>query len=369
MQKDSKFSQAENVRLSENRDSVLILDQTLLPGEVRYQELCTAKDFYDAILNLKVRGAPAIGICAAFGYYVLAYRMWKADPSLSYDMFYQKLGREKEYLNSARPTAVNLSWALNRMEQVVSAHADLPVSRITELLEQEAIQIQQEDIEMCRKISEYGLSLLKDGDGILTHCNAGPLATSVYGTGLGPLMLGRERGMNFHVYSDETRPLLQGARLTSYELQRAGIDVTLICDNMASIVMKNGWIQACLVGCDRVAMNGDTANKIGTSGVAILAKHYGIPFYVLGPMSTIDRNCFTGDDIPIELRQPDEVKKMFYEKPMAPEEVKCYNPAFDVTDHELITAIITDRGICYPPYTQSLAALFGEEEISKNERQ
>lgn len=211
---------------------------------------------------------------------------------------------------------------------------------------------------MCRAISEYGLSLIKDGDGVLTHCNAGPLATSRYGTALGPLFLGKERGMNFHVFSDETRPLLQGARLTSYELQKAGIDVTLICDNMASIVMKNGWVQACFVGCDRVAANGDTANKIGTSGVAILAKHYGIPFYVLGPTSTIDLNCPDGDHIPIELRDPDEIREKWYAEPMALPEVKCYNPAFDVTDHTLIAGIVTEKGICRAPYTESLAALF-----------
>ena len=211
---------------------------------------------------------------------------------------------------------------------------------------------------MCRAISDYGLSLLHDGDGILTHCNAGPLATSRYGTGQGPILLGRERGMNFHVFADETRPLLQGARLTSFELQRAGVDVTLICDNMASIVMKNGWVQACIVGCDRVAANGDAANKIGTSGVAILAKHYGIPFYVLGPTSTIDMSCATGDDIKIELRDPNEIKTKWYSKPMALPEVKCYNPAFDVTDHSLISAIITEKGICRAPYTESLAALF-----------
>lgn len=359
MQRDARFPQAENVRLRENGDSVIIIDQTQLPVAVKYLELRTDVDFYDAILKLKVRGAPAIGICAAFGYYIMARRIAEADPVCGYEEFCHRLQDRKEYLNSSRPTAVNLSWALNRMEETLRNHEEASLQEILKILEEEAIAIQQEDIEMCRKISEYGLSLLKDGDGILTHCNAGPLATSVYGTGLGPLMLGREQGMNFHVYSDETRPLLQGARLTSYELQKAGIDVTLICDNMASLVMKNGWIQACLVGCDRVAMNGDVANKIGTSGVAILAKYYGIPFYVLGPVSTIDRTCSTGADIPIELRKPEEIKEMFYEKPMALSEVKCYNPAFDVTDHELITAIITDRGICRPPYTQSLAALFG----------
>lgn len=366
MQRDARFLQAENVRLSENGDSVIIIDQTQLPGAVKYLELRTDVDFYDAILKLKVRGAPAIGICAAFGYYIMARRIAEADPVCGYEEFCHRLQDRKEYLNSSRPTAVNLSWALNRMEETLRNHEEASLQEILEILEEEAIAIQQEDIEMCRKISEYGLSLLKDGDGILTHCNAGPLATSVYGTGLGPLMLGREQGMNFHVYSDETRPLLQGARLTSYELQKAGIDVTLICDNMASLVMKNGWIQACLVGCDRVAMNGDVANKIGTSGVAILAKYYGIPFYVLGPVSTIDRTCSTGADIPIELRKPEEIKEMFYEKPMALSEVKCYNPAFDVTDHELITAIITDRGICRPPYTQSLAALFEVETPNRS---
>ena len=200
--------------------------------------------------------------------------------------------------------------------------------------------------------------MLKDGDGVLTHCNAGPLATSKYGTALGPLLLGKEKGMNFRVFADETRPLLQGARLTSFELHSAGVDVTLICDNMASIVMKNGWVDAVFVGCDRVAANGDAANKIGTSGVAILAKHYGIPFYVLGPTSTIDMNCKTGDDIEIELRDPSEIKEKFYEKPMAPEGVKCYNPAFDVTDNSLIAGIITEKGIARAPFTESIAALF-----------
>lgn len=235
-------------------------------------------------------------------------------------------------------------------------HADPPA--VAAALREEAIAIHREDIAMCRAISEHGLTLIKDGDGILTHCNAGPLATSRYGTALGPLLLGTERGMNFRVFADETRPLLQGARLTAYELDQAGVDVTLICDNMASIVMKNGWIDACFVGCDRVAANGDTANKIGTSGVAILAKHYGIPFYVLGPTSTIDPACPDGDHIQIELRDPEEIRSKFYAQPMAPAGVKCYDPAFDVTSHDLIAGIVTEKGICRPPYGQSLAALF-----------
>ena len=344
----------DNVKLSEDGRSVVIIDQTQLPNRMEYITLSTAKEIWDAIYLLQVRGAPAIGICAGYGIYCLALQI----ESKNYETFAKEFHEKKEYLNSSRPTAVNLSWALNRMEKVVLSNKGQSVEKILELLKQECKAIHEEDIAMCRAISEYGLTLIKDGDGILTHCNAGPLATSRYGTALGPLFLGKEKGMNFKVFSDETRPLLQGARLTSFELCKAGIDVTLICDNMASIVMKNGWVQACFVGCDRVAANGDTANKIGTSGVAILAKYYHIPFYVLGPTSTIDMNCKTGDDIKIELRKPEEIKEKFYSEPMALKEVKCYNPAFDVTDHELITGIVTEKGICYPPYTDSLANLF-----------
>ena len=232
---------------------------------------------------------------------------------------------------------------------------------IVSALGEEARAIRREDEEMCQKIAEHGLSLLKPGDGVLTHCNAGPLATSKYGTALGPILLGRERGIPLKVFADETRPLLQGARLTAWELQQAGVDVTLICDNMASMVMKNGSIQACFVGCDRVAANGDAANKIGTSGVAILARHYGVPFYVLGPTSTIDLSCPDGDHIPIELRDPSEIREKWYAEPMALPEVKCYNPSFDVTDHDLIAGIVTEKGICRAPYTESLAALFDDE--------
>ena len=345
----------DNVKLTEDGTAVVIIDQTQLPNKTEYLTLGTAKDLYDAIFELKVRGAPAIGICAAFGMYCLAQTIKTDD----YNEFLTKFVEYKDYLNSSRPTAVNLSWALNRMEKVVTDSKEKSVCEIVELLNKECHMIQEEDLQMCKAISEYGLTLIKDGDGILTHCNAGPLATSKYGTALGPLFLGKEQGMNFKVFADETRPLLQGARLTSYELQKGGIDVTLICDNMASLVMKNGWVQACLVGCDRIAANGDAANKIGTSGVAILAKYYNIPFYVLGPTSTIDMNCATGDDIQIELRSEDEIKKKFYEKPMALEEVKCYNPAFDVTNHELISAIVTEKGICRPPYNESLAAIMG----------
>ena len=308
---------------------LFFLDQTVLPNRIEYIHPLTKEDYYYAIKTLQVRGAPAIGIFAG-------YAMALLDDD-KYEL--------KKYLDSARPTAVNLSWATSRMIKAYEDGKDL-VS--------EAIAIHNEDIKMCKKISEYGLSLLKDGDGILTHCNAGALATSEYGTGLGPLLLGKEKGYTFHAYTDETRPLLQGARLTSFELEKAGIDVTLICDNMASLVMKQGKIDAVLVGTDRIAANGDIANKIGTSGVAILAKHYNIPFYVLGPYSTIDYNCPTGDDIIIEEREPNEIKEMWYKEPVALKETKCYNPAFDVTDHELITAIITDRGIIRAPFKENL---------------
>lgn len=317
----------QNIKYENGR--LYLLDQTLLPNEEKYIEPKTKEDYYYAIKKLQVRGAPAIGIFAAY-----AMALIDGDKK-----------ELKEYLDSSRPTAVNLSWATTRMLKAYNDGKDL-IS--------EAIAIHNEDIAMCKKISEYGLSLLNDGDGILTHCNAGALATSEYGTGLGPLLLGKEKGYNFKVFCDETRPLLQGARLTAYELTKAGIDTTVICDNMASLVMKQGKINAVLVGTDRIAANGDIANKIGTSGVAILAKHYGIPFYVLGPYSTIDYNCPTGDDIVIEERDADEIKTMWYKKPMAPKEAKCYNPAFDVTDNSMITAIITDRGIIRAPYKENL---------------
>ncbi len=344
----------ENIRYDRKAEALYILDQSLLPGEERELCLQTPEEMYDAIRTLKVRGALAIGVCAGYCMYVLAKSIRGDDRQV----FLKKLSDYGMYLNSSRPTAVNLNWAIRQMLRVALEHADSPRGQLLDALYEQAAGIHQDDIAKCKSISEYGLRLLKDGDGILTHCNAGPLATSRYGTALGPILLGTERGMEFRVFSDETRPLLQGARLTSYELQRAGVDVTLICDNMASVVMKNGWVSACLVGCDRVAANGDTANKIGTSGVAILAKHYGIPFYVLGPTSTVDMDCPDGAHIPIEERDEEEIRSLWYETPMAPPEVKCYNPAFDVTDHELITAIVTEKGICRPPYTKSLAALF-----------
>ena len=334
-----------HVGLNETEDKVRILDQSQLPNREVFLELSGLEELIEAIHALRVRGAPAIGIFAGYAMYVLAQQVeGELFPQL------EQLG---EKLAAARPTAVNLRWAVERMLNCArEAENVLPALRA------ECIAIHEVDIAMCLAISEHGLSLLKEGDGVLTHCNAGPIATSKYGTAQGPLLLSKERGMNIKVFADETRPLLQGARLTAYELHRAGVDVTLICDNMASMVMKNGWVQACFVGCDRVAANGDTANKIGTSGVAVLAKHYGIPVYVLGPTSTIDMNCPTGADIPIELRDPEEIRSRWYAEPMTPAGVKCFNPSFDVTDHELITGIVTEKGICYPPFDVSLKKLF-----------
>lgn len=343
----------DNIRLAPDDGAVIILDQTQLPNRETYLTLATKEQCFDAIKRLCVRGAPAIGICAAFGFYVDA-RQVQAE---SFDAFRTAMQRTHDYLAGCRPTAVNLKWALDRMMACVDAHSADSRDAMLAALRACACAIQNEDAAVCTRISELGLGLLEDGQGIITHCNAGAIATSRYGTALGPMLLGAERGMHFKVFADETRPLLQGARLTSYELAKAGIDVTLICDNMASIVMKQGWVQACLVGCDRVAANGDAANKIGTSGLAIIAAHYGVPFYVMCPTSTLDLNCPTGDDIPIELRNPDEIKTMWYAEPMAPADVACYNPAFDVTDHELITAIVTEKGVCRPPYTESLSAL------------
>ena len=336
----------KTVRLSQDGSAVIILDQTCLPGSEVYVSLSSAEEIWEAIYRLKVRGAPAIGIAAAYGIYVCSRQI----AANTYGGFCSEFLRIKDYLASSRPTAVTLVAALDRMEKVVVAHSVNPVPEIVELLRVEAEAIRAEDAAACRKIGENCLSLLRPGMGILTHCNAGHLAVSEYGTALAPVYLGEERGYGFKVFADETRPLLQGARLTAYELQKVGVDVTLICDNMASTVMRKGWVQAVVVGCDRVAANGDTANKIGTSGVAILARYYGIPFYVLGPTSTIDLNCPDGDSIVIEERNPKEITDMWYASRMAPEGVKAYNPAFDVTPHDLITAIITEKGIAYPPF-------------------
>lgn len=342
------------VRLSEDEKSVVILDQTKLPNHEEYLDLEDAESMWNAIKLLQVRGAPAIGVFAGYALAVLAGQI--AD--LPRKEFLEMLQKQADYLNSSRPTAVNLSWALKRQMEKAEKCKENDCHEIVRTLIQEAKRIDAENLEMNRKIAEYGVTLIKDGDGILTHCNAGYLACLGYGTATAPMYMAQEKGMRIHVYSDETRPLLQGARLTSFELAKSGVPVTSICDNMASLVMKEGKIQAVMVGCDRIAANGDFANKIGTSGVAILAKYYHIPFYTLGPSSTIDFSTKTGSDIHIEQRDPDEIRSMWYKEPMILREVDCYNPSFDVTDHSLLTAIVTERGIVYPPFEENLKKLF-----------
>lgn len=356
MQDISNITEYDTVALDEEQGAVVIIDQTLLPGRTKLLFLKTAEEIRDAIYLLKVRGAPAIGVAAALGIYVLASKIKASD----FEGFYVRFREYQDYLNAARPTAVNLSWALKRMEAValkVGRDQGKPVDEVKESLHREALRIWEEDIDVCRRIGENGLTLVKPGDGILTHCNAGRLATVRYGTATAPIYLGQERGYHFRVFADETRPLLQGARLTAYELAAAGVDVTLICDNMSSSVMSKGLVDAIFVGCDRVAANGDTANKIGTSLVAVAAKHYGVPVYVCAPSSTIDMDTPTGEGILIEERPAHEVTEMWYRERMAPEGVKVYNPAFDVTPHELIAGFVTEFGIVRAPYDVGLRSV------------
>ena len=328
-----------------------LIDQTLLPNEFKQIYCDDVESVWEAIKSLRVRGAPAIGIAGALG---AVLGIWKSKAT-NYPDFAAELKKVTDYLATSRPTAVNLFWALKRIEQTAEKHKDLEIEQIKGVLLDEAQNIIEEDRARCRAIGQHGLNLLRNGDTILTHCNAGGLATSDYGTALAVMFSAHESGKNISVYADETRPLLQGARLTAWELMQAGIDVTLICDNMAAQVMKEGKIQCVIVGADRIAANGDTANKIGTYNVAILATVHDIPFYVAAPTSTLDLSLKTGDLIPIEQRAAEEVTEGFGSR-TAPEGVKVYSPAFDVTPAHLITAIITEKGIAHPPYEESLAS-------------
>ena len=339
--------------LDDENSALLIIDQTLLPGELKQIALKEQPVIHEAIYKLRVRGAPAIGVAAAHGVY-LAAKAIETDDTADFAAEFLKA---RDYLKSARPTAVNLAWALERMTRVMLDKLEEGVPAVKAALLKETMDIQREDEETCKAIGEYGLSLLKPGDGLLTHCNAGQLATSRYGTATAPMYLGHERGYGFHIFCDETRPLLQGARLTATELSSAGMDVTVICDNMAATVLKKGLVDAIFVGCDRVAMNGDTANKIGTMPLAIAAKRFGVPFYVCAPTSTIDPETATGDGIVIEERPAEEVSEMWYRERMTADSVKVFNPAFDVTDAELITAFVTEKGILRPPFDVSLATV------------
>ncbi|MED1204291.1 S-methyl-5-thioribose-1-phosphate isomerase [Heyndrickxia acidicola] len=326
---------------------IKLLNQQALPHITEYIDLYTLQDVYEAITALKVRGAPAIGITAAFGL-AMSAQNYEID---ELEAFLVKLQKEKEYLNSSRPTAVNLSWALNRLINSIGNARSVNEAK-TDLLH-EAIQIQAEDEAMCRQIGENALLLLTPGDSVMTICNAGSIATAKYGTALAPFHLASERGKHFHVYACETRPVLQGARLTAWELQQSGVETTLITDNMAAHTMKTKKIKAVIVGADRIAANGDTANKIGTYGLALIAKSLQIPFYVAAPSSSFDLTLKNGDSIPIEERNLEEVTTLNGTQ-IAPEGIQVYNPAFDVTSSELITAIITEKGILYPSYTESI---------------
>ncbi|WP_080448282.1 S-methyl-5-thioribose-1-phosphate isomerase [Bacillus cereus] len=334
-------------------DALVLLDQTLLPNEIVYESFKTAESVWDAIQVMKVRGAPAIGVSAAYGVYLGIKEFAEGTE----EGFMDEVRKVCTYLATSRPTAVNLFWALERMESVATDNIHLSISQLKNRLLEEAKEIHREDEEINRQIGEHALTLFHDGMGVLTHCNAGALATTKYGTATAPMYLAKEKGWDLKIFSDETRPRLQGSTLTALELQRAGIDVTVITDNMAAMVMSQGKIDAVIVGCDRVAANGDIANKIGTLGVSILAKYYNIPFYVATPTPTIDLKTSTGKEIPIEERDASEVINRFGQY-SAPTESKVYNPAFDVTPHENVTAIITEKGIVKAPFTENLKKLF-----------
>jgi methylthioribose-1-phosphate isomerase len=335
-------------------DAARIIDQTRLPGELAYLDIRNADEMYDAIKTLKIRGAPAIGIAAAFGLY-LGVRNFPENAPIDWML---KLIREKaDYLASSRPTAINLFWALERVQKKISLVDAPDVKKIKTVLLNEARKILEEDIQTCRKIGEYGFEEIKDHYAILTHCNAGSLATAEYGTALAAIYVGKEKGKIFHMYADETRPLLQGSRITAFELMSAGIPVTLICDNMAAAVMAMGKVDAVLVGADRIAANGDAANKIGTYGLALIAKAHALPFYIAAPFSTFDLSIKTGKEIPIELREASEITNGFG-RPTAPANVNVFNPAFDVTPNELITASITERGVIRPPFERNIREMF-----------
>ncbi len=327
------------------KDGVVhLLDQSLLPGHVEVLECRDYSRVAEAIRELKVRGAPAIGVTVAMGVALGAQALQCANRQ----EFTKSVLEICEHLAATRPTAVNLFWAIERMKRVLSQNMECPVEEVKSLLVKEAMAIQREDIAMCRTMGQHGATLIQDGQTILTHCNAGALATAGYGTALGVVRAAWESGKKIHVMADETRPVLQGARLTTWELMQDGIPVTLITDNMAGSIMRKGQIHICVVGADRIAANGDVANKIGTYSVAVLAKAHGIPFYVAAPYSTIDVATPTGDAIPIEERGREEVLSVHGSEFIAPKDVRILNPAFDMTPAEFITGIITERGVFAP---------------------
>jgi len=338
---------------------VELIDQTRLPSEFTYVRCQTVEQLWEAIRVLRVRGAPAIGVAAALGV-VLGVRDAPADSAAA---LLQELARVRDYLASSRPTAVNLFWALDRMERTAREQGDLAPAALKQRLLDEALLILEEDKDVCRRIGRNGAALLADGATVLTHCNAGGLATADYGTALGVLFAAHEQGKRVAAYVDETRPLLQGARLTAWELQQAGIPATLICDGAAGHVMSQGRVDAVLVGADRIAANGDAANKIGTYGLSVLAREHGIPFYVAAPVSTFDLSLEDGSGIPIEERPPEEVTR-WGDRATAPEGIAVYNPAFDVTPARNITAIITEEGVIREPDAPAIARVVGRPRAS-----
>lgn len=334
-------------------DALSIVEQTLLPMEVKYVRLSTVEEVWEAIRKLRVRGAPAIGLAAGFGMYLGL----RSTSCTDWKEFRQEAQQRADYLNSSRPTAVNLRWAVERMLRLLDSNHETPVAQLLDLLLEEAQLMMREDNEVCQSIGRHGLEVVHDGSSVLTHCNAGGLVTARFGTALAPIYAAHAQGRKVRVFSDETRPLLQGARLTAFELQRAGVPVTLICDNMAATVMAQKKVDMVMLGADRVAANGDFANKIGTYGVAILAREHKIPFYCVMPLSTIDLRLPDGKGIPIEERQSEEITHGFGRQ-TAPNGVKVFNPAFDMTPHEYVTAFITEKGIVRPPFERNLRALF-----------
>lgn len=345
----------ESLALSADGLAVEIIDQTKLPRKLEVIRLSEPTEFFEAIHKLKVRGAPAIGVCAALAISVFAKRALKKDPAISSLTLANYLTEQALYLESSRPTAVNLDWALSQMLDCIKTASHLSAPKLQETLQRRALEIYEDDISRCRKIAEAGFPLIKESMGILTHCNAGRLATVKYGTALAPIYLAHERGISLKVYADETRPLLQGARLTAFELTQAGIDTMVLCDSMSSILMSEGNIDMVIVGADRIAANGDSANKVGSSNLAIVANYYKVPFYVAAPASTIDLSARSGKEIPIEMRDQEEVRSMWYKEPMIDTRAQIFNPAFDVIDASLITGFILDSGLITQDFKEGLA--------------
>lgn len=336
-------------------NAIRIIDQTKLPSRLEYLDIKDTSALWQAIKKLKVRGAPALGAIAALGVYLGV----KDSKAKNFAEFGRELDRLSKYLASSRPTARNLFWGIERMCSAAVKNMHKTIPQIKKILFQEAMDVIEEDRALCRRIGYYGAKLFKKRDTVLTICNAGILATIDYGTALGVIYRAKEEGKIIKVYACETRPLLQGARLSVWELMKKGIDVTMICDNMAATLMRQGRINKVIAGADRIASNGDTANKIGTYNLAVLSRYHKIPFYIAAPFSTFDLRIKSGKEIPIEERSGDEITSMFFKKPIAAVDTKVFNPAFDVTPHNLITAIITEKGVIRAPYVKNIRKALG----------